>query len=83
MEKTLRRKFRIQLSGKELWQLRNLLAGKYHCDRRNIYWRKKRIARGETDSRVYPVALMEKHLKEKKRLLKKLSRYLNVKWFER
>lgn len=76
------KKHRIQLSGYELWQLRNLLAQKYHSDRRNILWTKQRIAHGEADIRSYPITLRQKHLKETKKLLRKLSRRLDVKWFE-
>jgi len=76
------KKHRIQLSGRELLKLRILLVGKYHCDRRNIYWEKQRIVHGNSDSRAYPIALRKKHLEETKKLLRKLSRRLDIKWFE-
>lgn len=75
--------FRVQLTELELRTLRNLLAYQYHCDRRNVCYKKKRMAKGESDSRMYPIAEQEKHLKQKVRLLKKLARHLkDVKWFE-
>ena len=79
MEKT----FRIQLNEKELWTLRNLLAGHYHCDRRNLLYEKRRMEAGQSESRVYPISEREKHLKQDAKLLKKLSRYVNEKWFIR
>jgi len=84
MEKVLReKKFRIVLSEIELRILRNLLADKYHCDRRNLRYEKKRIEEGDPDSRFYPVDEQEKHLKETAKLLRKLSRPLKWKWFIR
>ena len=79
MDKT----FRIQLTEKELWILRNLLAGQYHCDRRNIRYEKNRLKRGDPESRIYPISEQEKHLKETAKLLKKLSRHVDEKWFIR
>ncbi|GAJ00546.1 unnamed protein product, partial [marine sediment metagenome] len=78
------KKIRIQFTKREVWRLRNLLAGQYYFDRRNLRWEKKRIARGKPDSRVYPVALQEKHLNGTRRLLKKLSKAVGEKqWFVR
>ena len=74
--------FRIQLSEKELMIIRNLLASQYHCDRRNLYWTKYRVAHGQSDSRVYPIEERQEYLKFQIHLLKKLSRHVNVKWFE-
>ena len=55
---------RIQLSGRELWQLRHLLVEQYHQERNNLYWSKKRVARDEPDSRVYSLEMREEHLKD-------------------
>jgi len=79
MEKT----FRIQLTEKEIRTLRNLLAEQYHCDRRNIRYDKERVKHGEPESRFYTVSEQEKHLKETAKLLKKLSRHVDEKWFIR
>lgn len=84
MEKDLSKRVRIQFNKREVWILRNLLADCYHHDRRNLRWEKKRIARGQPDSRAYPVARQEKHLNETRRLLKKLSKAVGEKqWFVR
>jgi hypothetical protein len=78
------KKFRIQLTESEVWWIRNLLVEEYHRERSNIRWEKKRIAKGvDRDSIAYPIKEREKHLKQKGRLLKKLSRYHNEKWFIR
>lgn len=75
--------FRIQLAEKEVWILRNQLAEAYYHDRRNLRWAKKRVALGQPDSQIYTIEHQEKNLKFMKHLLKKLSRCVNVKWFER
>lgn len=79
MEKT----FRIQLTEKELWALRRLVVAEYHQDRRNIRYEKNCLKRGDPDSQIYPISEQEKHLKETAKLLKKLSRHVNEKWFIR
>jgi len=83
MEKTPSKTYRVQLTELELWILRNLLAERYYCERRNLLWSRKRIAQGEPDSRILPINERDKHQKFNRHLLKKLSRPLNVKWFER
>lgn len=82
MARTMEKTFRIQLQEQEVRRLRNLLAGEYHRDRRNLRWAKERIKRGEPESRIYTIANREKHLAFQKHLLKKLSRYVGIKWFE-
>jgi len=79
MEKT----FRIQLTKRELGTLRRLVVAEYHQDRRNIRYEKNRLKHGEADSRIYPISEQEKHLRETARLLKKISRHFNEKWFIR
>jgi hypothetical protein len=76
------KKFRIQLTEQEVWQLRNLLVKSYLDERKNILWKKRRIKAGEPDSRIYPIELQQKHLVTSRHLLKKLSRRLGVKWFK-
>jgi len=76
------KKIRIQFTELEVWKLRNLLAERYHRDRRNLRWDKEGIKHGKPDSRAYPVALQEKHLNKTRRLLKKLSKAVGEKqWF--
>jgi len=78
------KKFRIQLTQNEVWWIRNALVSEYHRERSNIRWERMRIVKGiDQDSRAYPIKEREKHLKQLGRLLKKLSRYYNEKWFIR
>ena len=76
-------KVRIQFTKQELWLIRNLLVSSYHQDRNNVRWEKNRIARGQPESRTYLIKEQEKHLKTKRRLVKKVARYLDEKWFIR
>ena len=77
------KKFRIQLTEMEVCWIRNSLTNEYHSNRANIRWEKRRIARGNPESHIYPIKEQEKHLKQLGHLLKKLSHYHNEKWFIR
>jgi len=74
---------RIQFTKQELWLIRNLLVLSYHQDRNNVRYEKNRIVRGQPESKGYPIKEQEKHLKTKRRLVKKVARYLDEKWFIR
>ena len=65
---------RPRLSVWEIKILRNLVDEVVSRDRRNIGYERKRIARGQPDSRAYPLKEQEKALKRFKRLSRKLNK---------
>ena len=67
---------RPRLNRWEVAILRNLLDDQLRHERRNIGYKKKRIAGGEPDSRVYPLAEQERYLRKMNRLRKKLNSLL-------
>lgn len=82
MTNNLDKTIRIQLSIHEVRMLRNLMVQDYHCDRRNLYYIKKRVAHGEPENRMYSIAEEEKNLAFTRHLLKKLSKVADIKWSE-
>ena len=65
---------RPRLNVWEIKILRNLVDEVVRRDRRNIGYERKAIARGEPDSRAYPLAQQEKALARYKRLSRKLNK---------
>lgn len=65
---------RPRLNVWEIKVLRNLVDDVVRQDRRNIGYERKRIARGQPDSRAYPLKEQEKALKRFKRLSRKLNK---------
>ena len=65
---------RPRLNVWEIKILQNLVDGVVRMDRRNIGYERKRIARGQPDSRIYPLKEQEKALTKYKRLLRKLNK---------
>lgn len=67
---------RPRLNTWEISILRNMLDDQLRIDRRNIGYEKKRIARGEPDSRIYPLAEQQRYLRKTNRLRRKLNNLL-------
>ena len=65
---------RPRLNVWEIKILRNLVDEVVRLNRRNIGYERKRIARGQPDSRAYPLKEQEKALKKYKRLSRKLNK---------
>jgi hypothetical protein len=78
-----RDKFTIRLSHFELRVIRDLVAKEYNNNRSNIRFDKERIRAGGLDGKLVPIADREEFLKKEAKLLKKLSRYFDMKWFVR
>jgi len=78
------KKVRIQLTELEVKILRNMLANGYHTDKNNLRYTKRRVARGEADSPIYPIGDRERNLRKTAALLKKLNKHIDwdIKWFQ-